>query len=49
MPDCALKTKGFFQGQPEAQGSHGRKDRIGRLKEGWAWVEVSPMVRRAFT
>lgn len=32
-----------------AQGSHGRKDRTGRLKEGWAWVEESPRVQGART
>lgn len=32
-----------------AQGHHGRKDRAGGLKEGWAWVEVSPRVQGART
>lgn len=55
MPDCVLEEEGVegpkasSRHRTVAQGRHGRKDRTGRLKEGWAWVEVSPRVQGART
>lgn len=49
-PPCqtVLKRKGLFRDSTGVQGSHVRKDRTGRLREGWAWVTVSPHGARTF-